>query len=189
MCWASEMQAQRKAVLSPADLCPQVVLIISGNLSFLNWLTIVPSLACFDDAALGFLFPSGPQGLKDRVLKIQRMEAQGIWPAPRYGRWDAALVTSYPGSHQHTGKLAVHQPHRGLLLLALHYYRTWNSWSLATARFHCQDTSHVRKLPVAGSRGYGGGTLHGQLVLSPGFLEPGVMEQWPGSWNSVAPPW
>jgi hypothetical protein len=28
----------------------QVVLILSGNLSFLNWLTIVPILACFDDA-------------------------------------------------------------------------------------------------------------------------------------------
>lgn len=27
----------------------QVVLILSGNLSFLNWLTIVPALACFDD--------------------------------------------------------------------------------------------------------------------------------------------
>ncbi|KAI5102964.1 lipase maturation factor 1, partial [Silurus meridionalis] len=34
----------------------QVVLILSGNLSFLNWVTIVPSLACFDDAALAFLF-------------------------------------------------------------------------------------------------------------------------------------
>jgi hypothetical protein len=27
----------------------QVVLIFSGNLSFLNWLTIIPALACFDD--------------------------------------------------------------------------------------------------------------------------------------------
>ncbi|MBV8389863.1 MAG: lipase maturation factor family protein, partial [Mucilaginibacter sp.] len=27
----------------------QLVLIISGNLSFLNWLTIIPALACFDD--------------------------------------------------------------------------------------------------------------------------------------------
>ncbi|HEY8077366.1 MAG TPA: lipase maturation factor family protein [Labilithrix sp.] len=27
----------------------QVTLIVSGNLSFLNWLTIVPALACFDD--------------------------------------------------------------------------------------------------------------------------------------------
>ena len=28
----------------------QVILILSGNLSFLNWLTIVPMLACFDDS-------------------------------------------------------------------------------------------------------------------------------------------
>lgn len=28
----------------------QVILILSGNLSFLNWLTIVPALACFDDS-------------------------------------------------------------------------------------------------------------------------------------------
>jgi hypothetical protein len=30
----------------------QVILILSGNLSFLNWLTIVPALACFDDSFL-----------------------------------------------------------------------------------------------------------------------------------------
>src|SRR5437867_2085859 len=30
----------------------QVTLILSGNLSFLNWLTIVPILACFDDSLL-----------------------------------------------------------------------------------------------------------------------------------------
>uniref|UniRef100_G3UCY5 Lipase maturation factor n=1 Tax=Loxodonta africana TaxID=9785 RepID=G3UCY5_LOXAF len=52
----------------------QVILIISGNLSFLNWLTIVPSLACFDDAALGFLFSSRPGGLRDRVLQLQERE-------------------------------------------------------------------------------------------------------------------
>ncbi|XP_005391654.1 PREDICTED: lipase maturation factor 1 [Chinchilla lanigera] len=63
----------------------QVVLILSGNLSFLNWLTIVPSLSCFDDATLGFLFPSGPGGLKDRVLKMQKEEAEGANPKPRYG--------------------------------------------------------------------------------------------------------
>lgn len=28
----------------------QLILILSGNLSFLNWLTIIPALACFDDA-------------------------------------------------------------------------------------------------------------------------------------------
>jgi hypothetical protein len=36
----------------------QVILILSGNLSFLNWLTIVPALACFDDASLAWLLPS-----------------------------------------------------------------------------------------------------------------------------------
>ncbi|XP_044089534.1 lipase maturation factor 1 [Neovison vison] len=63
----------------------QAVLIISGNLSFLNWLTMVPSVACFDDATLAFLFPSGPGGLKDRVLKLQEEAARGLRPPPRYG--------------------------------------------------------------------------------------------------------
>jgi hypothetical protein len=35
----------------------QLILIVSGNLSFLNWLTIVPALACFDDAFWSRLLP------------------------------------------------------------------------------------------------------------------------------------
>jgi hypothetical protein len=35
----------------------QVVLILSGNLSFLNYLTIVPILACFDDSLLARVLP------------------------------------------------------------------------------------------------------------------------------------
>ncbi|XP_007955683.1 lipase maturation factor 1 [Orycteropus afer afer] len=73
----------------------QVLLIISGNLSFLNWLTIVPSLACFDDAALSFLFPSGPGGLKDQVLQLQKEEAQGAQPVQTWGcvvRWAVHLT-------------------------------------------------------------------------------------------------
>ena len=35
----------------------QLTLIASGNLSFLNWLTIVPALACFDDTAFARLVP------------------------------------------------------------------------------------------------------------------------------------
>ena len=38
----------------------QTTLILSGNLSFLNWLTIVPALACFDDRALGWHRPVAP---------------------------------------------------------------------------------------------------------------------------------
>eukprot|EP01012_Entosiphon_sulcatum_P067096 TRINITY_DN9661_c0_g1_i2.p1 TRINITY_DN9661_c0_g1~~TRINITY_DN9661_c0_g1_i2.p1 ORF type:complete len:435 (+),score=52.11 TRINITY_DN9661_c0_g1_i2:352-1656(+) len=34
----------------------QAVLISSGNLSFLNWLTMLPAFACFDDKFLGILF-------------------------------------------------------------------------------------------------------------------------------------
>jgi hypothetical protein len=35
----------------------QIILIFSGNLSFLNWLTIVPALACFDDGFWSRLLP------------------------------------------------------------------------------------------------------------------------------------
>jgi hypothetical protein len=35
----------------------QVTLILSGNLSFLNWLTIVPALACFDDGFWSRILP------------------------------------------------------------------------------------------------------------------------------------
>jgi len=35
----------------------QLVLILSGNLSFLNWLTIVPALACFDDGFWSYVLP------------------------------------------------------------------------------------------------------------------------------------
>ena len=46
----------------------QVILIMSGNLSFLNWLTIVPSLACFDDLSWSCLFSSVA---KKRVVYLQ----------------------------------------------------------------------------------------------------------------------
>ena len=35
----------------------QIFLILSGNLSFLNWLTIIPMIACFDDSLLRKLLP------------------------------------------------------------------------------------------------------------------------------------
>jgi hypothetical protein len=43
----------------------QATLIASGNLSFLNWLTIVPALACFDDTAWARLVP---RRFRPRVL-------------------------------------------------------------------------------------------------------------------------
>lgn len=35
----------------------QIILIASGNLSFLNWLTIIPALACFDDGFWSKILP------------------------------------------------------------------------------------------------------------------------------------
>jgi hypothetical protein len=35
----------------------QIILVLSGNLSFLNWLTIVPALACFDDGFWSKILP------------------------------------------------------------------------------------------------------------------------------------
>jgi hypothetical protein len=47
----------------------QTMLVLSGNLSFLNWLTIAVCLACFDDAALGPLFP---RRVREHVQALSR---------------------------------------------------------------------------------------------------------------------
>ncbi|XP_065500908.1 lipase maturation factor 1 isoform X1 [Caloenas nicobarica] len=70
----------------------QVLLIISGNLSFLNWLTMVPSIACFDDASLGFLFSWRRGAVKERVAQMQLQEAAGEQPPPRYGCYVRKVV-------------------------------------------------------------------------------------------------
>ena len=51
----------------------QLFLILSGNLSFLNYLTIVPMLACFDDSLLGKILP------KALVARAQRA-AENTYP-------------------------------------------------------------------------------------------------------------
>jgi hypothetical protein len=63
----------------------QIFLIISGNLSFLNWLTIVPILACFDDAVWRRLVPGRWRA---------RAETAARTPAPRAVRIAAALVAA-----------------------------------------------------------------------------------------------
>ncbi|XP_078686575.1 lipase maturation factor 1-like isoform X1 [Branchiostoma floridae x Branchiostoma belcheri] len=64
----------------------QVVLILSGNLSFLNWLTILPSICSFDDAHLACLFPSWRGGTKWQVAQIQQEENSGRAPTPSWGQ-------------------------------------------------------------------------------------------------------
>ena len=63
----------------------QVVLIISGNLSFLNWLTILPSLACFDDASIAWMFS---KSTINKVLHIQTEEKEGKAPELKVGKYN-----------------------------------------------------------------------------------------------------
>jgi hypothetical protein len=60
----------------------QLTLIASGNLSFLNWLTIVPALACFDDAFLTRLMPRAFAGLAERAeaqAAAAQCDSAGVW--------------------------------------------------------------------------------------------------------------
>lgn len=49
----------------------QGILILSGNLSWLNWLTIVIAISCFDDRALTWLIPLRPAALQSFSLPHQ----------------------------------------------------------------------------------------------------------------------
>ncbi len=53
----------------------QAVLILSGNLSFLNWLTIVPALACFDDSAWARVLPRALAASAERMRNAARPSA------------------------------------------------------------------------------------------------------------------
>jgi hypothetical protein len=59
----------------------QVFLILSGNLSFLNWLTIVPAIACFDDTAFS-RFPKKWASWRARMLERFRQ----LRPSPSQSR-------------------------------------------------------------------------------------------------------
>ncbi len=64
----------------------QVMLIVSGNLSFLNWLTIVPILACFDDSLLRRVLPA------KLVLRAER--AAGRASPSRSHRWAVGALVA-----------------------------------------------------------------------------------------------
>lgn len=68
----------------------QVILIASGNLSFLNWLTIIPALACFDD---GFWATLLPQQLV-RKAKAAAEAAQPSRPM-QTASWVAVIIVLF----------------------------------------------------------------------------------------------
>ncbi len=60
----------------------QAVLILSGNLSFLNWLTIIPALACFDDSLWARILPNrlaAAGARKSAEAKPSRPMAAAAW--------------------------------------------------------------------------------------------------------------
>jgi hypothetical protein len=63
----------------------QAMLLASGNLSFLNWLTIVPALACFDDAVWAKLLPRA-------LVERARRAAESARPSRAMGRAAWALA-------------------------------------------------------------------------------------------------
>ena len=52
----------------------QIILILSGNLSMLNWLTIVPALACFDDGFWSKILP-------DRIVRLAKSASEHAEPS------------------------------------------------------------------------------------------------------------
>ena len=52
----------------------QFTLIVSGNLSFFNWLTILPALACFDDRFWRWIAPDVPQKLRHGGATCRKAE-------------------------------------------------------------------------------------------------------------------
>ena len=68
----------------------QLTLVLSGNLSFLNWLTIIPILSCFDDGLLRHVLP------RRLVLRAERAAAAAV-PSRAQSVVTAALVLVVAG--------------------------------------------------------------------------------------------
>ena len=66
-------------VAGAAIVAFQVLLILSGNLSFLNWLTIAVAVACFDDGFLGRLLPARARaGIEARTAGAEESKARAL---------------------------------------------------------------------------------------------------------------
>ena len=83
--WFAFWPREARHVAGGVLLAFQVSLILSGNLSFLNWLTIVPIVACFDDALLRRVLP------RPLVARAERAAAEAR-PSRAHQVAAAALV-------------------------------------------------------------------------------------------------
>ncbi|HXI03551.1 MAG TPA: lipase maturation factor family protein [Candidatus Saccharimonadales bacterium] len=82
----------------------QITLILSGNLSFLNYLTIVPILACFDDALLRRLLPRRLVARAERATEEAQTSA-----AMTYASWALAALVAALSIYPVMNLLSPHQ--------------------------------------------------------------------------------
>jgi hypothetical protein len=73
----------------------QITIMLSGNLSFLNWLTIIPALACFDDGFWARLLP-GRLVLKARAAAACAEESRPMLTASVVATVIVALLSIQP---------------------------------------------------------------------------------------------
>lgn len=72
-------------VAGSAFIAFQIFLIVSGNLSFLNWLTIVPAIACFDDDALRRVLPARLVAMAERRTTEREPSRRMRWASLSVG--------------------------------------------------------------------------------------------------------
>jgi len=79
-----------------AMLAFQCVLIASGNLAFLNWLTVIPILACFDDDALRRVIPRRARAWIDaRIPNAPPRDASQLVAGLAVGAWVTVAYTKF----------------------------------------------------------------------------------------------
>jgi hypothetical protein len=90
-----------RLVAAVAFVAFQAALIGSGNLSFLNWLTIVPCLACFDDAFLRRLLPARWRPDRDPAARPGKATTVTSWVLAAIVAWlSIDVVLNLAGTRQ-----------------------------------------------------------------------------------------
>ena len=83
----------------------QFILILSGNLSFLNWLTILPAIACFDDSFFRKIMPRWiiqKAEYSQKNQKIYRLQPYVTWALVVLVAWlSIPVIQNLFSSHQY----------------------------------------------------------------------------------------
>jgi hypothetical protein len=161
----------------------QLVLIVSGNLAFLNWLTIIPILACFDDDALLRITPRRlREWLEARVAKRIERNPWQVWFAMTGGlaaillyeqHWFAAPLLLVPTVilWKRCGRVDMRQLTIGIFC-ALIVFKSYDVVDNMTSHHQIMNTSFDRLALVNTYGAFGSvGDKRYELVIE-GTLDP-----------------